>query len=205
MSDEGITCPKCGSDDISFTLSLEFTGGGEYSGYGNEKLTCDKCGFEMPLEGDSVLALSDLVEAAALADDDDDEWEEGDEDWEEDEESADSDWDPILVSASPVAAESPDNAPGLSSGLGVEVGSDVLLDCASAQIYRRNAFRITELPVDATTRDISKEMDRLRMMEKLGGAGRRSEGPLALDPPPGRRRHKRGDAAIARPGATHGG
>ena len=63
MSDEGITCPKCGSDDISFTLSLELTGGGEDSGFGIDKLTCDNCGFEMPLEGDSVLALSDLVEA----------------------------------------------------------------------------------------------------------------------------------------------
>lgn len=73
---------------------------------------------------------------------------------------------------------------------------DLLLDAAGPEIFRANAFRVTGLPVDATARDISRQADKLRMiqkfgggmrhlkmMENLGGGIRQSGWLLPLDPP----------------------
>ncbi|MFI7130718.1 hypothetical protein ACIBQ1_33860 [Nonomuraea sp. NPDC050153] len=50
-------------------------------------------------------------------------------------------------------------------------------------LYRENAFRITGLPVRATTRDIRRHTDKLRLMESLGRSGA-SEGILPPARPP---------------------
>jgi hypothetical protein len=73
---------------------------------------------------------------------------------------------------------------------------DLLLNAAVPEIFCTNAFRITGLPVDATARDISRQADRLKMiqrfgggmghlkmMENLGGGIRQSGWLLPLDPP----------------------
>jgi len=60
---------------------------------------------------------------------------------------------------------------------------DYLVDAANAEIYRRNAFRITGLSVDCTAREINRRQDRLRMVQKFGGDGRDRTGPLPLTPP----------------------
>ena len=54
---------------------------------------------------------------------------------------------------------------------GSELQSDVLLDLAGPDLYRNNAFRITGLSVDASTREIARHTDKMRMMEKLGVEG----------------------------------
>ncbi|HVT04953.1 MAG TPA: hypothetical protein VHL58_16440 [Thermoanaerobaculia bacterium] len=59
-----------------------------------------------------------------------------------------------------------------------------LLDEATPDIFRVNAFRITGLPVDATTREISKHVDKLKMMEELGHGRSVHTGAFALEPPP---------------------
>lgn len=77
-------------------------------------------------------------------------------------------------------------------------GFDLLLDAAGPEIFRANAFRVSGLPVDATARDISRQADMLRMiqkfgggmrhvkmMENLGGGIKESGWLLPLDPPAG--------------------
>ncbi len=54
---------------------------------------------------------------------------------------------------------------------------DVLLEAAKPDLYRLNAFRITELPVDASTRDISRRQQMVEMAREAG---------LPIPPGPGR-------------------
>jgi HEAT repeat protein len=53
-----------------------------------------------------------------------------------------------------------------------------LLEAARPGQYRRNAFRITGLRVDASGRDISRQADKLRLAEKPGSAGAPAAGAL---------------------------
>ena len=46
--------------------------------------------------------------------------------------------------------------------------SAVLIDEAHPNLYRKNAFRILGLPVDASTRDINRQMQRMRMLAGTG-------------------------------------
>ncbi len=62
--------------------------------------------------------------------------------------------------------------------------SKPLLGIATEDLFRKNSFRVTGLPVDATPREISKHIDKLKQMTELGLAGEARSGPLALDPPP---------------------
>ena len=43
-----------------------------------------------------------------------------------------------------------------------------LIEAATKELFRNNAFRITGLPVDSTAREIGKHADKLKMMEELG-------------------------------------
>src|SRR5262245_1044715 len=61
---------------------------------------------------------------------------------------------------------------------------NVLQKIARPDLYRVNAFRVTGLPVDATPREMSRHLDKMRMAEKLGGLLPQAGGALALDPPP---------------------
>ena len=62
-------------------------------------------------------------------------------------------------------------------------GSDLLLSVARPDIFRRNAFRIMGLSVEATAADITRQSDKLRMTEKYG-AGNRPPSAFPLMPPP---------------------
>ncbi len=60
-----------------------------------------------------------------------------------------------------------------------------LLESATPELYRRNAFRVLELPVEATMRDVSRREKRLAMAQKLGvGIDRNTMRLLPLSPPP---------------------
>ncbi len=65
-----------------------------------------------------------------------------------------------------------------------DAGCKQLLSLATPEIFRTNAFRITGLPVDATTREITKHADKLKMMEELGQGKSVHTGAFALTPPP---------------------
>jgi hypothetical protein len=62
--------------------------------------------------------------------------------------------------------------------------SELLLDAACPGMYRSNAFRTAGLPVDATARDINRQMEKIRILEKYGTSTQRLTGALPLDPPP---------------------
>ena len=59
-----------------------------------------------------------------------------------------------------------------------------LLDVATKDLFRNNAFRIIGLPVDATPREVSKHGDRIKLMEKLGHGETAGAGAFARRPPP---------------------
>lgn len=59
-----------------------------------------------------------------------------------------------------------------------------LLEAANLNIYRENPFRITGLPVDATTKEITRHADKLKQMEELGYGQMANTAAFALDPPP---------------------
>jgi hypothetical protein len=43
-----------------------------------------------------------------------------------------------------------------------------LIDAATKDLFRKNAFRITGLSVDATTREVARHADKLKMLAELG-------------------------------------
>lgn len=60
-----------------------------------------------------------------------------------------------------------------------------LMETCTPLVYRHNAFRITGLPVDATTRDIKRRLDDLKHAEELGDAEQEHRHAFAITPPPG--------------------
>jgi hypothetical protein len=65
----------------------------------------------------------------------------------------------------------------------IEAREEILIEAADSDLYRRNAFRVVELSVDADPRDISRQGSKLKMIETIGGS-RRINGVLPLDPLP---------------------
>lgn len=63
-------------------------------------------------------------------------------------------------------------------------GSKLLLEIATRDVFRRNAFRITGLSVNATAREISKQGDKLVLMQELGGGLEQQSSLLGLEPTP---------------------
>jgi hypothetical protein len=59
-----------------------------------------------------------------------------------------------------------------------------LLDAATRELFRNNAFRITGLSVDATAREIAKHADKLTVLERLGLSGNEHPAPFPLKAPP---------------------
>jgi hypothetical protein len=61
----------------------------------------------------------------------------------------------------------------------------LLINAATKDLFRNNAFRITGLAVDATAREIIKHADKLKMMAELGQEQSANRTAFALNPPPG--------------------
>lgn len=61
---------------------------------------------------------------------------------------------------------------------------DFLLDASRPDVYRINAFRVTELGVEATEQEANRQIEKLRMLASYGGQGRARKGALPLSPPP---------------------
>jgi hypothetical protein len=60
---------------------------------------------------------------------------------------------------------------------------EILVRAATPDLYRSNAFRVLELPVDATAREVARRGEMLKMAEKYGNSVPREPAPLPLDPP----------------------
>lgn len=59
-----------------------------------------------------------------------------------------------------------------------------LLEIATPDVYRRNAFRVTGQSVDVNSRELERHAEKARMRERLGMPSEPIGGPLPLDPPP---------------------
>ncbi|MBM4092721.1 MAG: hypothetical protein FJ276_25425, partial [Planctomycetes bacterium] len=76
-----------------------------------------------------------------------------------------------------------DALPGYSPASATDA-CDSLLEAATPELYRLNAFRVLELPTDATAREIARRADMLTMIEKYGNGKPKGRGPLGLTPSP---------------------
>ncbi len=74
-----------------------------------------------------------------------------------------------------IDAESDEKKPRAASG------SDMPLPSTHPNLYLSNAFRITGLSVDASPREVARQGERLKLMEKLGTAPTKGSGILPLD------------------------
>ncbi len=61
---------------------------------------------------------------------------------------------------------------------------DILIQAAAPDIYRINAFRISGLNVNATTREISNQIQKNQMLEKYGDKLVNHKSPFPIEPPP---------------------
>ena len=59
-----------------------------------------------------------------------------------------------------------------------------LLEAATKDLFRNNAFRITGLSIEATRREEAKHADELKLREELGQSATLHTGAVALNPPP---------------------
>jgi hypothetical protein len=59
-----------------------------------------------------------------------------------------------------------------------------LINAATRNLYRNNAFRITGLPIDAANREIAKHVEKLRMMAELGQTQTGNKCAFSLNPSP---------------------
>jgi hypothetical protein len=59
-----------------------------------------------------------------------------------------------------------------------------LIDAATKDLFRKNAFRITGLSVDATTREIAKHAGKIKMLVELGQDPHMQGAAFPLKPPP---------------------
>jgi hypothetical protein len=57
-----------------------------------------------------------------------------------------------------------------------------LIDACALNLYEKNIFRITGLPVDATAKEVARQAQKLQMMEEMGGA--LTPAAFPLNPPP---------------------
>lgn len=64
------------------------------------------------------------------------------------------------------------------------LNEELFLEAARPDLLRVNAFRVTELSVEASEQEISRQAEKLRMMESYGGGNRKSKGPLQIVPSP---------------------
>lgn len=48
-------------------------------------------------------------------------------------------------------------------------GCSALMEACTLELYQKNIFRITGLPVDATTKEIARQAQKLQMLEEMGG------------------------------------
>lgn len=63
-------------------------------------------------------------------------------------------------------------------------GCGALMEACTLELYQRNIFRVTGMPVDATSKEVSRQAQKLQMLEGMGdgSTGSRPAFPLAVAP-----------------------
>src|SRR2546421_7153005 len=62
--------------------------------------------------------------------------------------------------------------------------AELLSQAARPDLYRINAFRVAQLHAGATPRELTRKLERIKMLAKLGGPAQEPAGPLPLQPAP---------------------
>ena len=64
------------------------------------------------------------------------------------------------------------------------IGCPPLMEACTLALYQKNIFRVTGLPVDATSKEVSRQAQKLQMLEEMGGGstGPQPAFPLAVPP-----------------------
>ncbi|QIF00983.1 hypothetical protein [Roseimicrobium sp. ORNL1] len=57
------------------------------------------------------------------------------------------------------------------------------MEAATLELYQKNIFRITGLPVDASPKEVSRQVQKLQMLEEMGGGGIAQAAFAAVAPP----------------------
>jgi hypothetical protein len=63
-------------------------------------------------------------------------------------------------------------------------GCPPLMAACNLSLYEKNIFRVTELPVDATAKDVSRQAQKQQMLAEMGGGSSSVKAPFALRYPP---------------------
>lgn len=59
-----------------------------------------------------------------------------------------------------------------------------MMEACTLALYQKNIFRVTGLPVDATSKEVSRQAQKLQMLEEMGGAAAGPQPAFALTVPP---------------------
>jgi hypothetical protein len=62
--------------------------------------------------------------------------------------------------------------------------AESLFKAIGPDLYRVNAFRLAQLPANATQRDVTRRLEKIKMLAKFGEVSDQPRGSLALNPPP---------------------
>lgn len=155
----GKGCPYCGSD--RFEVQIRLGSGGQMDSSGVQ-VTCKQCGRQLTLgelklkQEPAKVAEKKPAESAA----------------------------PVVTESKTAAGRTETAHTTSGATMELSMGNDALLEAGRVDVYRVNAFRVTQLPVDATTREIARQTEKLRVLEKLGGVAGAGSGPLRLEPQP---------------------
>ena len=75
-----------------------------------------------------------------------------------------------------------------------------LIEACTLELYQRNIFRITGLPVDATPKEVARQAQKLQMMDEMSGGGTlQSQAAFPLIPPPTAEQIREGLARMKEP------
>jgi hypothetical protein len=74
--------------------------------------------------------------------------------------------------------------PAARDEFGMTSQAEQLFEPLRPELYRTNAFRLARLPAHADARELTRRLERIKMLAKLGNATESARGPLALVPPP---------------------
>jgi hypothetical protein len=69
-----------------------------------------------------------------------------------------------------------------------ETGSGIecqpLIEACTLELFQNNIFRVTGLPVDATSKEVARQVQKLQMLEEMGGDGVGTQAAFPPVPPP---------------------
>ena len=83
-----------------------------------------------------------------------------------------------------IVESKPKNEKSAASGWDKKSECQSLLDAATRDLFQKNAFRITGLPVDATTREVAKHAEKIKILAEVGKDAHAQTAAFPIKPSP---------------------